>query len=168
MPCACVIPQPEFPNTASWGPLLWCILHGLAEYAGTPTAAMFLEDERRLWLSFFKETGEIIPCPTCKLHYMEYLKVHPVIALKTLPHTERKNWIRTWFWELHNYVNKSLGKPEFAFTDLSTSYKGIKLHETLARLEAPLKLAIKLTGTNQIKYIEWKRRLTMLYSIFGI
>ena len=168
MSCPCLIPEPNFPDTAEWGPLLWCILHGLAEHAGSPTSSMFLDDERRMWLHFFKETGDIIPCPACKTHYMDYLNVHPVIPLKFLAHAERKAWITRWYWELHNYVNKRNNKPEFPYTDVSTMYKNVKLHLVLGQLEAPLKRAIKVTGTNQIKYIEWKRRLTMLYSIFGI
>jgi hypothetical protein len=168
MSCPCLIPEPDYPEAAQWGPLLWCILHGLAEKAGTCTTPMFLDDERRYWIHFFKETGEIIPCPTCKMHYMEYLKTHPVNALKTLPHSQRKAWITKWFWELHNDVNARLGKPIFPIENLSATYGNMNLHETLGRLEAPLKLAIKITGTHFLKYVEWKRRVTMLFSIFGI
>ena len=168
MSCPCNIPLPEFPNTGSWGPLLWCILHGLAERAGSPTTPMYLDDERRHWLHFFKETGEIIPCPTCKLHYGDYLKLHPITALKTIPHSERKAWITKWFWKLHNFVNESLGKPLFLQDELTERYRGINLHTTLNHLDGPIKIAIKLTGTNLMKYMEWKRRLTMMFSVFGI
>ena len=168
MSCPCLIPQADFPGTAEWGPLLWCLLHGLAERAGSPTTPMFLEDERRAWLNIFKETGEMIPCPTCKSHYQEYLKANPVIALKSLPHSERKDWVRRWFWKLHNSVNSRLGKPEFSYDNLLTSYKSVKFHEWLTRLDAPIRTAIKLTGTQLIKYTEWKRRFTMMLSIFGI
>ena len=168
MSCPSNIPLPNFPDTGSWGPLLWCILHGLAERAGSPISPMFLEDERRQWLHFFKETGDIIPCPKCKNHYMDYLKDHPITTLKTLAHSERKQWITTWFWELHNFVNASLGKPIFPRDDVPNKYKGVNLHQTLTQLDAPIKIAIKLTGTNHIKYVEWKRRVTMMFSLFGI
>jgi len=168
MSCPCLIPEPDYPGTAQWGPLLWCMLHGLAEKAGTCTTPMFLDDERRYWIHFFKETGEIIPCPTCKSHYIEYLREHPISSLKTLPHSERKTWIRRWFWELHNNVNARLGKPIFLLEDLTPAYGNVKLHETLGRLDAPIKVAIKITGTNFLKYSEWRKRVTMLFSIFGI
>ena len=168
MSCPCLLPEPNYPNTAAWGPLLWCILHGLAEHAGSSKIQLLLDDERRAWLHFFKETGDIIPCPTCKKHYMEYLANHPIIALKALPHSERRLWITTWYWELHNYVNASLGKPQFLQSDLTANYGSVNLHETLAKLEAPIKTAIKLTGTNLLKFIEWKRRLTILFTFVGV
>ena len=167
MSCPCLIPEPDYPGTALWGPLLWCMLHGLAERAGTCTSPMFLDDERRYWSHLFKETGEIIPCPTCKSHYIDYLRDHPVTVIKTLPHSERKAWITKWFWELHNNVNARLGKSIFPQEGLST-YRNVNLHETLGRLEAPLKIAIKLLGKNFLKYVEWKKRVTMMFSIFGI
>jgi len=168
MSCPCLLPQPNYPNTAAWGPLLWCILHGLAERAGSSKLPLILEDERRAWLHFFKETGDIIPCPACKKHYIEYLANHPITALKTLPHSERRLWITTWYWELHNFVNASLGKPQFLQSDLTTTYGRVALQDTLLRLEAPLKTAIKLTGANLLKFIEWKRRLIILFNFVGL
>lgn len=168
MSCPCKIPEPNFPETATWGPLLWCVLHSLGERAGSPTTKLFLEDERRAWLQFFKETGEIIPCPTCKAHYGEYLKEHPVDILRTLPHTERKDWIRTWLLNFHNSVNVRLNKPVFLLGDLALTYARVNIRTTLQQLNAPIQLAIKLTGTNLMKYTEWKRRVTLLLSMFGI
>ena len=167
MSCPCIIPDPKFPETSVWGPLLWCILHSLGERAGSP-ANLFLDDERRAWLHFFKETGEIIPCPTCKAHYAEYLKEHPVDILKTLPHAERKDWIRTWYLDFHNSVNIRLNKPVFLLENLAPTYARVNIRTTLQQLNAPMLIAIKLTGTNLMKYTEWKRRLTLLLSIFGI
>ena len=58
MPCACQIPVPQYPDTADWGPILWRILHGLAERAGK---ASLPADEIREWQKFIKLTGEMLP-----------------------------------------------------------------------------------------------------------
>jgi hypothetical protein len=77
-------------------------------------------------------------------------------------------WVTTWFWELHNFVNASLGKPQFLQSDLTANYMHVNLRETLLRLEKPLQVAIKLTGSNLLKLIEWKRRLTILFTLVGV
>ena len=46
MPCSCQVPVPQYPETAHWGPILWKILHGLAERAERSFDRM---DEIREW-----------------------------------------------------------------------------------------------------------------------
>ena len=48
MPCGCIIPIPEYPASAEWGPIIWNILHGLAEKA---QRAALPADELREWVS---------------------------------------------------------------------------------------------------------------------
>ena len=47
MPCACRVPTPDYPANAAWGPILWQILHGIAEKAGR---APIPADEVREWI----------------------------------------------------------------------------------------------------------------------
>jgi hypothetical protein len=59
-----------------------------------------------------KMLEKVIPCPSCKEHYEVYLKEHPIEAgLKQLMHSELRDYIKKWFWELHNWVNESLSRP---------------------------------------------------------
>jgi hypothetical protein len=129
---------------------------------------MYAEDERRAWLQLFKETGEIIPCPSCKQHYQDYLAAHPITALKTLALRDMNAWITTWFWTLHNDINTRLEKPIFLKDDLLTTYNRVNLRSALTMVDAPIRLAIKLTGTNLLKYIEWRKRYGILLSMYGI
>ena len=168
MPCPCRLPIEEYPEAAEWGPILWALLHGLADRSGRPVTPLYAEDERRAWLVFFKETGDIIPCHTCKEHFQTYLAQHPVAALKTLPHEEIHEWIRTWFWEVHEWVNGSLEKPSFPKESLTPTYRATPLREYIKRLDAPMGKAIRLSGTNMKKYSDWKRRFTMLLSLYGL
>lgn len=167
MPCACRLPIEEYPDADQWGPILWQILHGLAERSGHPVAALYAEDERRAWLHFFKETGEIIPCKTCKEHFQTYLAQHPVNELKTLPLDDLHEWVRTWFWEVHEWVNGSLEKPSFPKEGLA-AYRDVPLRSLIRSLEGPMMTAIKLSGINLKKYADWKRRCTIFLSLYGL
>ena len=167
MSCPCNLPMELYPDAAEWGPLLWTILHALAEKAGKPISPIYVEDERRAWIHFFKLTGEIIPCHICKEHFQIYLKEHPVDQLKNIPQSAIHDWVVTWFWEVHNWVNMTLQKPTFPKDQLAR-YGSTDIRNYIKRLESPLKLAIMLSGNQYIKYSEWKSKLLMMLSIFGI
>ena len=168
MPCACRVPFELYPDSAEWGPLLWGLLHGLAERSGKPTSPMYAEDERRAWIHFFKETGEIIPCPMCKEHYKQYLEHHPISELKSIPIHKLHDWVRDWFWDVHEWVNETLKKPAFPKENLTPTYEHFDLRTGLKRLEAPMKRAITLSGQQFKKFAEWKSRFNLLLSILGI
>ena len=168
MPCACRLPIEEYPDAAEWGPILWRLLHGLAERSGRPVTPLYAEDERRAWLQMFKETGEIIPCKTCKEHFQTYLAQHPVTELKTLPLEDLHEWVRTWFWEVHEWVNGSLEKPSFPKETLAATYKDVSLRPLIRALDKPMMTAITLSGINLKKYSDWKRRYTVLLSLYGL
>jgi len=168
MPCACRVPFELYPDSVEWGPLLWTLLHGLAERSGKPVTHLYAEDERRAWVHFFKETGEIIPCPACREHYQQYLAQHPIHQLKEIPIGQLHNWVREWFWEVHEWVNETLGKPPFPKENLAITYGNTDLRTGLKRLEAPMKRAIMLSGNQFKKFADWKSRFIMILSILGI
>ena len=169
MPCPCNLPHEIYPEASEWGPLLWTLLHGLAEKSGRPTSPMFLEDERRAWLHFFKETSDIIPCHICKEHFRLYLKEHPIDELKHLQIESMHEWIRSWFWEVHEWVNSTLKKPPFPKDGLNAAYGGsLPLRTIIHRLDAPMRLAIILSGNQYKKFKEWKSRYLIILSILGL
>jgi len=129
---------------------------------------MYGEDERRAWITLFKSTGDIIPCPTCKEHFLDYFKEHSIDELKTLPLSQLHDWVRDWFWTVHNWVNETLGKPEFSKEELATAYAGINVRAALAELDVPMKRAIVLSGYNQKKFADWRSKVFMLFSILGV
>lgn len=168
MPCPCNLPQEIYPDSSEWGPLLWTLLHGLAEKAGAPTSPMFAEDERRAWIHFFKETSDIIPCHVCKEHFRLYLKEHPVDELKNIPIQSMREWIRDWFWEVHEWVNATLEKPSFPKEGLKEKYAAVNLRTVLKQFEPPMKRAILLSGNQYMKFKEWKSRYMVILSILGL
>lgn len=81
-----------------WGPILWNELHKRSDiYSGN------VESEKR-WLSLFFNW---IPCQHCQNHFGEMLKKIP-------PNLDSRESYKNWGIEIHNAVNKEIGKPIFA------------------------------------------------------
>jgi hypothetical protein len=165
MPCACVIPAPNYPDSADWGPILWSILHGLAEKAGSGSLAA---DEIREWLKFLKITGEMLPCEKCRDHYLRYSKANPLTHLQTVPYSALKTAVKTWLWTLHNEVNTENGKAAFAYDDLTAKYQNVNFQDLFWRLDPVMKKAVQLNGASYQKYTTWIYSFKMLRSILSV
>jgi hypothetical protein len=165
MSCPCLIPVPNYPDTAEWGPLVWTVLHGLAEKSGS---ASIPADEVREWVKFLKFTGEMLPCDKCRAHYATYLANNPITLLSTIPYDQVHTFITTWLWTLHNEINADTGKPFFPYTDLPLTYSSVNLQDTLWRLEPVIKKAIQLNGVSLLKWAKWLYSCKMLKAIVGM
>lgn len=169
MPCACLLPPEIYPDASEWGPLLWTILHGMMERAGKGLIPMYIQDERRALIHFFKALGKMIPCPSCKEHYDVYLKEHPVEKeFLVIPYSELNAAAKRWFWELHNWVNESHGKPIFPYEDLTPRYKNTNIRAVLKSFDVPMKRAIRVRGGQYVGYQEFLKWTLMLCSIYGL
>jgi hypothetical protein len=169
MPCACQLPPEIYPDASEWGPILWSILHGLAERVGSASFAQFQGDERRALIRVMKSLVKVIPCPSCKEHYEVYLKEHPVDkAILERPYGDLKAYVKTWFWELHNWVNESLGRPLFPYNDLTPTYKSVNLRAQMKILDAPMRKAIRIRAGQFLGYTEFINQMTMLFSVYGL
>ncbi len=88
---------------AVWGPFLWHTIHIVAlGYSKEPTYA-----EKKAAKEFYEGLVHLIPCPVCRVHYAEHLKTNPVT-----PALDTREDLFNWTVNVHNSVNKSLGKPE--------------------------------------------------------
>ena len=169
MPCACQLPPEIYPDASEWGPILWSILHGLAERVGSSPFPQYQDDERRALVRIMKSLVKVIPCPSCKEHYEVYLKEHPVDrVLLTIPYSELKTYVKTWFWELHNWVNESLGRPLFLFADLTATYSSVPLRQRMRELDVPISKAIRLRAGQFLGYREFSNQMLIIFSILGI
>ena len=161
MPCSCIVDKPEYPQNDEWGPLLWSILHTLAEKAGRQTNNLTLGDEQRAWPLFVKTLAPVIPCPYCRDHFQEYLTKNPFDL--PMDYYEWKTYIPLYFYTLHESVNARLGKPSFPFADVSTKYKNPgTIKDTLAALEKIEQRAIKMGGVSLFYWKAWLKQLGML------
>ena len=115
-----------------------------------------------------KTLEKVIPCPSCKEHYEVYLKQHPVDkTVLTIPYGELNTYIKTWFWELHNWVNESLGRPIFPYEDLKV-YKAVKLRAQMKVLNTPMEKAIRIRSGQLFGYTEFVKQTLILFSIYGL
>jgi len=168
MPCACQLPPEIYPDATEWGPLLWCLLHGIGEKVGS-SIQQFRADERRCLLKLFDTLQKVIPCPSCKEHFTVYLHEHPVQkAIRELSFPDLRIYIRTWFWELHNWVNESLGRPLFLLEDVATTYDSVKFRKVLNTLDIPMQRAIRVRTGQLMAYKEFKNNFLLLLSLYGI
>jgi hypothetical protein len=69
---------------------------------------------------FLESMVFIIPCPVCREHYQKHLNVMPIT-----PHLDRRQDLFKWTVQLHNEVNKSIGKPEVSELEALQFYKRI-------------------------------------------
>jgi hypothetical protein len=88
---------------STWGPFFWHTMHITAlGYPKEPTYA-----EKRAAKEFFESLLHLIPCPVCRVHYANHLKANPVS-----PSLDNHQDLFRWTVNIHNLVNKDLGKAE--------------------------------------------------------
>lgn len=161
MPCSCIVDKPTYPQNEEWGPLLWWILHTLAEKAGRQTNPISQGDEQRAWPLFLKELPTALPCPFCREHLQGYVAAHP-FALPQDPY-EWKTYVPTYLYELHEDVNKRLGKPSFPKETLSQTYKDTgQFKDVLTRLQGYADRAVKMGGLSLFHWRAWVKQLNLL------
>ena len=169
MPCACQLPPEIYPDASEWGPILWTILHGMAERAGSTPFPQYQNDERRALIKVMKTLEKVIPCPSCKEHYEVYLKEHPVDkTIMDISYANLNSYVKTWFWELHNWVNESLGRPQFPYEDLTPTYKSVNLRLQMKVLDTPMRKAIRIRAGQLLGYTEFIKQSLTLFSIWGL
>jgi hypothetical protein len=167
MPCGCILDKPEYPQNNEWGPILWKIIHTLAERSGTIQNTYIQADERRAWSLFLKTLVTMIPCPYCKEHAQAYVLQHPF----ELP-SEYYNiheYVRTWFYNFHEAVNARIEKPSFPYAELATTYKnGSVVKSSCHDLEKINMKAIKMGGVSLLAWNAWLKEAKILRGLFGI
>ena len=99
-----------------WGPFFWHTIHIVAlGYPQEPTYA-----HKKAAKEFFESLSNLIPCPQCREHYQLHLQKMPIT-----PHLDRRADLFRWTVELHNEVNKSLGKPIVMESEVLLYYRRI-------------------------------------------
>jgi len=86
----------------AWGPLAWQYIHIIAmNYPRNPTAK-----DVRLYKKFLFNFADTLPCSECRTNFRQILKdrLRPSVHLKNCKTLSR------FMFDLHNAVNKKLGK----------------------------------------------------------
>lgn len=161
MPCACIADNPLYPQNEEWGPIVWRILHTLAEKGGLQTDKLFQADEGRIWPLFVKSIGPMIPCPYCRDDFNQWLATHPFVLPTN--YSEWNIYIRQWFYDFHESVNRRLQKPSFPFDQLRPTYNNPKtIQVDLEKLEKIQLRAMKLGGVAILSWQAWQKHVRNL------
>lgn len=92
-----------------WGKCAWLFLHSVAlDYPDNPT-----NDDKIKYKTFFESLQHILPCEKCKVHMKQNMQTNKLTD-KIL--SDKSSLIK-WVIDIHNNVNKSLGKPVLSYED---------------------------------------------------
>ena len=95
-------------DSTVWGPKLWFVMHTFAySYPDNPS-----KDEQYAMEQFFNNLKYTIPCNICRNHYKDILEKTPVSKYLSCRDELFKFTV-----DVHNVVNKSLGKPIYSYDD---------------------------------------------------
>ena len=162
MPCACKNPPINVPDNLEWGPVFWRLLHGLAERAGTVGMERLRPDEVRAWKNVLTTLDKALPCEHCRGHLKSYIASHPVVIPEDYPQV--REYIRSWLFELHDDVNRRLGKPLFPYNTIDLVYKSVNLKSTYDVLNVLVARSIQGTA---IPLLSWKHWTVQVKTLFG-
>jgi len=97
-----------------WGPNLWFIIHTFAlNYPNNPSY-----EDKRVMEEFFNNLKSSIPCHKCKIHYRQRLQQNPIIN-----YLDTRQSLFKYTVDLHNQVNKSLGKKIYSYDEAVEIFK---------------------------------------------
>ena len=101
-----------------WGPIFWATLHIVSlSYSDEPT-----DRQKQNAKNFYESMIDVLPCPICRTHYEENLKILPLDNALS----NRKDIIE-WVFNMHNLINKQLGKREFSFEEFIESMHNLEM-----------------------------------------
>ena len=167
MPCSCQKPEPDYPESDQWGPVLWTILHALAQKAGKAIFPSFNDDEKRQWIQIIELLPKMIPCAMCRAHCEEWIAANPIKIISSLSGDDLNAWVIDWFYRFHENVNARVGKPSFDKALLGPTYNSVSVQGVMKTLKPFIETAIRLTGITLLPWNKWTKHVTFLLSYYG-
>lgn len=130
--------------TKIWGPHMWVSLHCIAYcYPINPT-----QEDKNNYLTFFKQVGNMLPCPQCKVSYNELIKC----GMTKLDDSVMRNResITKWLYYIHEAVNNKLG------VNYSISYDDVTKRYESYRATCPTKVMNKCDASIDKKKVSYE------------
>ena len=120
-------------NPKEWGPIVWKIIHTCCEHLGRNTKPLLQTDEINAFKTFMSKTGSVLPCVICRKHYMAYYLKHK----RAITYIELREYAQTYYYGLHEEVNKEKGVTPFEKKNLSiyATISGNELNELIKEFE---------------------------------
>lgn len=138
-------------ETSFWGPAAWKLGHSITfNYPVNPTP-----EDKQKYYNYFKNLGDVLPCPSCSKSYKIYFKYIPIDDFLNDTYG-----ITFWFYIIHYLVNKKLNKKNISFHQVISIYYSQKAScpkvVDLTNLNGKC-TAKPVQETNDDKYTEFKK-----------
>lgn len=105
----------HFPPSV-WGPFFWHTIHIVAlGYPKNPTYT-----DKKCAKEFYESLAYLLPCSICREHYREHLTKSPINTF-----LDSRTDLIKWTIQIHNHVNKMLGKLEWTLEEVLTYYEKV-------------------------------------------
>lgn len=163
-----MIPMPNFPTNCEWGPILWRLLHGLADKYGRLMSPLYEKEQSIAWPILIIETQKILPCKDCRENYKQYLTLHNPNILKTLNANDQQLWVQNFFWDLHNKKNLENNKSIIPFDQLHNLYNNENFLFDLKHFEKLLIVVFRYNEVSLFSWKNWLKQFKMIQSIYGL
>ena len=103
----------QFPPSV-WGPFFWHTIHIIAlGYPKNPTYT-----DKKCAKEFYESLTYLLPCSICREHYKEHIVKNPLATF-----LDSRNDLIKWTIDIHNSVNKMLGKPTWTEVEVLSYYE---------------------------------------------
>lgn len=93
-----------------WGPVTWYSIHNFA--------SNYKPEAEVSYKNFMESLQYLLPCHYCRDHLKINLQENPIIDY----YLQDNNHLLYWSWNLHNIVNKHLGKRQPSFQSIRNHY----------------------------------------------
>lgn len=167
--CSCNNSPIPLPQDNEWAPKTWLILHTLSLKAGRQTNPLFQRDEMLAWENVLKKTGSMLPCSECKGHYIVWVQERKaeLNEFPKLSYGVQTEFVRRWFFNLHNDINLRQGKPVLSYDAFLTMYPQVLLLPKVEELSLIIKSYSRVSGyiASPSAYAEWKKHIIALISL---
>jgi hypothetical protein len=102
--------------TTVWGPSMWHFMHTMSfNYPVSPTP-----DQKQHYMDFILNLRNVLPCKYCRMNLTNNLATRPL----KMCHMESRDTFSRFIYELHETVNKLLGKNSgLSYCDVRERYE---------------------------------------------
>lgn len=151
-----------------FGPRFWKILHSLAEKSGVISDPVLQLDEQEAWILLIQSIPGCMPCLQCRKHFLEWIRLHPFSGVRNKKGTERREFIRSWLYNLHSNVNQRSQKEiSINLEDCNRLYTAVIIEDSVKELSEMFRIGLLHSRVNHEDVEKWKRTLIRLRILYG-
>mgnify|MGYP001205451447 CR=1 FL=1 len=110
-------------SISEWGPSAWNFLHTISySYSSSPTEA-----QKKNMYNFLKYFATVIPCAKCRIEFSRVLYEN-MKSYNDVIFEKRQNLVE-FLIDMHNYVNKKIGKRIYTYKEIDYLYLSSTNHK---------------------------------------